>query len=208
MVVGSHGLRDYANWKRYRGGTAGRLWLDPDGSGEFRELLGELAGAKLCPSWLGDRLAFLADFEGHGNVYSVAADGSDLRRHTDHTHFYARALAGDGNRLIYQHAGQLWLLDDLAATSQPRQLEISLASPRAGRAVIELAAADHLGALTVDRTARASAVEVRGSIVWLTHRNGPARVVASTPGVRHRCPVILAGASDAGDKAEGCERRC
>jgi tricorn protease len=201
VVVGSGALRDYAQWKRYRGGTAGRLWLDPDGSGTFSELLPELAGPKVCPCWQGDRLAFLADFEGHGNVYSVAADGSDLRRHTDHSRFYARSLAGDGNRLAYQHAGELWLLDELSPTSAAQRLEISLASPRSGRAAVPLNAADHIGALTVDRTARASAVEIRGNIIWLTHRNGPARVVAGAPGVRHRSPVILAGA-DSGDSTD------
>lgn len=194
VVVGTGYLRDYALWKRYRGGTAGRLWLDADGSGEFGEFLAELAGPKTAPVWTGGRLAFLADVEGHGNVYSVAADGSDLRRHTDHDSFYARHLAGDGDRLVYQHAGQLWRLDSLAADSQPHRLELELGSSRSLRAIAPVKAADHLGDLVVDRTGRASAVEIRGNIVWLTHRNGPARVIAAAPGVRHRLPVVLAGA--------------
>ncbi|MGI8666466.1 MAG: S41 family peptidase [Jatrophihabitans sp.] len=193
LLVGSGSQRDYAYWKRYRGGTASRFWLSGEG-GEFTELLAELAGSKTHPVWVGDRLAFLADFEGHGNVYSVAADGTDLRRHTDHDSFYARQLAGDGHRLVYQHAGRLWLLDELSAGSQPRLLDITLASPRAGRARRRLAAGDQLGELSVDRTGRASAIEIRGTIVWLTHRNGPARTIAARPGVRYRLPVVLASA--------------
>ncbi|MDQ2955840.1 MAG: PDZ domain-containing protein [Actinomycetota bacterium] len=199
VVVGTGYLRDPAHWKRYRGGTAGRLWLDPAGSGEFAELLGDVVGPKHGATWVADRLAFIADFEGHGNVYSVAADGGDLRRHTDHQTYYARQLAGDGNRLAYQHAGGLWLLDGLAADSQPRQLDISLGSARAGRASRELSVPDQLGDYSVDRTARASVLEVRGNILWLTHRNGPARILASTPGVRHRLPVILASQSEEPD---------
>ncbi len=195
VVVGTGYLRDYALWKRYRGGAAGRLWLDAAGTGEFVELLAELAGPKTAPVWTGERLAFLADFEGHGNLYSVAADGSDLRRHTDHDSYYARQLAGDGDRLVYQHAGQLWRLDSLEPDSQPSRLELELGSSRSLRAVAAVKADDHLGALAVDRTGRASAIEIRGNIVWLTHRNGPARVIATTPGVRHRSPAVLAGAS-------------
>src|SRR2546422_1081259 len=86
-------------------------------------------------------------------------------------------------------AGQIWLLDEFNAASQPRQLEISLGSTRAGRQVRLVKAAEHLGHVSVDRTGRASAVEVRGNIVWLTHRNGPARTVAAADGVRHREPV-------------------
>lgn len=199
VVVGTGATQDYAHWKRYRGGTASRLWLDSDGSGQFTELLASIPGPKTAPTWIGDRLAFLSDFQGHGNVYSVAADGSDLRRHTDHDTFYARQLSGDGNRLIYRHAGDLWLLDSLAADSKPQQLDIWLGSPRAGRATAPVKVEDFLGDLSVDRTGRASALEVRGNIVWLTSRNGPARTVASVPGVRHRLPVVLAP-SAAGDE--------
>jgi tricorn protease len=191
VVVGTGYLRDHSWWKRYRGGTAGRLWIDPDASGDFVEFLGQLEGPKTAPVWVGDRLAFLGDFEGHGNVYSVATDGTDLRRHTDHEDYYARQLSGDGNTLVYQTAGRLWTLDNLDAASRPAPLEISLGSTRSGRGVRLLKAAEHLGTISVDRTGRASSVEVRGNVVWLTHRNGPARTVAAMDGVRHRLPVVL-----------------
>jgi tricorn protease len=204
-VVGTGSLQDHAHWKRYRGGTAGRLWQASAGSGNFTELLAEYAGPKTSPVWTAGRLAFLADFEGHGNVYSVDADGTDLRRHTDHESFYARQLAGDGHRLSYQHAGEIWLLDDLRVDSSPRRLPITLGSARSGRARKPIVAAENLGALRVDHSGRASVVEVRGNLVWLAHRNGPARIVAGTPGVRCRLPVVLGSSVGYVSSAEGAD---
>jgi tricorn protease len=52
-------------------------------------------------------------------------------------------------------------------------------------------AAQHVDGISVDETGRASAVVVRGSLYWLTHRDGPARTIADTPGVRVRLPEML-----------------
>ncbi len=180
-----------ASWKRYRGGTAAAMWIDRTGSGEFDRYMTELGGQLEDPHFTGERVVFLSDHEGVGNVYSALPDGSDLRRHSDHDRFYARAAAGDGERTVYQCAGGLWLVDDLAADSQPRQIEVELGSPRTGRAPRMLRAEDELGAAAPDETGRASAVEVRGSIYWLTHREGPARWLGGGDGVRGRMPCVV-----------------
>ncbi|WP_435283047.1 S41 family peptidase [Streptomyces koelreuteriae] len=177
-----------ASWKRYRGGATGRLWLHGE------RLLAGLDGHLHSPMFVGGRIAFLSDHEGVGNLYSCACDGSDLRRHTDHDAFYARHASSDGTRVVYQCAGDLWLVDDLSPDSAPRRLDVRMGGPRAGRRPYQVAAAQHLDGISVDETGRASAVVVRGSLYWLTHRDGPARTLTDTPGVRVRMPEML-GAS-------------
>jgi tricorn protease len=183
--------RDPAMWKRYRGGTAGRLWIDSEGSGTFARLLPELDGQLTAPMWVGTRVAFLSDHEGVGNVYSVLPDGSDLRRHTDHDDYYARHATTDGQRVVYAAAGELWLLDDLAPGSQPRRLELRTGGPRAARTPAPVPVGKHLGEVAVDHTGRASAVEVRGTVQWVTHADGPVRALAAGSGVRARLPQLL-----------------
>ncbi|MFF0159810.1 S41 family peptidase [Streptomyces sp. NPDC005263] len=174
-----------ASWKRYRGGATGRLWLHGE------RILADLNGHLHSPLFVGDRIAFLSDHEGVGNLYSCAHDGSDLRRHTDHDAFYARHAASDGSRVVYQCGGDLWIVDDLAADSEPRRLDVRLSGPRAGRRPYQVPAAQHVDGVSVDETGRASAVVVRGSLYWLTHRDGPARTITDVPGVRVRLPEML-----------------
>ncbi|MFD8149731.1 MULTISPECIES: S41 family peptidase [unclassified Streptomyces] len=176
-----------ASWKRYRGGATGRLWLHGE------RLLDGLDGHLHSPMLVAGRIAFLSDHEGVGNLYSCAHDGSDLRRHTDHDSFYARHASSDGHRVVYQCAGDLWLVDDLSPDAVPRRLDVRLSGPRAGRRPYQVAAAQHVDGVAVDETGRASAVVVRGSLYWLTHRDGPARTLADTPGVRVRLPEMLGG---------------
>nr|WP_256096886.1 S41 family peptidase [Streptomyces agglomeratus] len=176
-----------AAWKRYRGGATGRLWL------HGKQLLPELDGHLDCPMFVNGRIAFLSDHEGVGNLYSCRYDGTDLRRHTDHDAFYARHASSDGARVVYQCAGDLWLVDDLSPGAKPRRLEVRLGGPRAGRRKYHVPAAANVDGLSVDTTGRASAVVVRGSLYWLTHRDGPARTITDVPGVRARLPQMLGG---------------
>jgi tricorn protease len=186
---------DPAMWKRYRGGTSGRLWLRPapaenGASPAFIRVLADLPGQFGSPMLIAGRLAFLSDHEGTGNLYSCALDGSDLRRHTDHEGFYARNASTDGQRVVYHCAGDIWLLEGLDDADGPRRLEFSLGAT-AGRAPRLISAEDHLGSLSCDHSGQASAIEVRGTVHWLTHRDGPARALSVVPGVRARLPRVL-----------------
>jgi tricorn protease len=197
LLNGTFG-RDPAVWKRYRGGTSGRLWVGAAGTGSerppaarFSRVLADLRGQFSSPMLVGGRLAFLSDHEGTGNVYSCALDGTDLRRHTDHDGFYARNAGTDGSRVVYHCAGDIWLLENLDAASGPSRVEINLGSPAAPRAPRLVSAEDHLAAISCDATGQASAVEVRGTVHWLTHRDGPARALSVVPGTRARMPRVL-----------------
>ncbi|MFE1307698.1 S41 family peptidase [Streptomyces sp. NPDC058755] len=184
--------REAAWWKRYRGGTAGKLWIDraaegEAGAGEFVRLHEELHGNIEYPVWVGDRIAFLSDHEGTGALYSSLADGSDLRRHTPLDGFYARHAASDGRRVVYCSAGELWLLDDLDG-AEPRRLDVRLGGARVDLQPHPVNASRWFDHATPDHTARGSAVAVRGAVHWVTHRSGPARALAAQPGVRARLP--------------------
>ncbi len=189
VVVGSVLSREPAWWKRYRGGTAGKLWLDNDGNGEFERLLPELDGNLADPMWVDGRIAFLSDHEGYGNLYSVLPNGKDLRRHTDHEDFYVRHAASDGKRIIFESAGELWMLPSLE--TDPERLDISLGSASQSRRPTLLNTTKHLGAAVPDYTGAASAVEAHGTIHWLRHKDGPSRVIEAAPGVRARLPRPL-----------------
>lgn len=186
VVLASVLSREPAWWKRYRGGAAGKLWIDADGNGEFERLAAELDGNLTDPMWVDGRIAFLSDHEGYGNLYSVLPNGSELRRHTDHEDFYVRHAATDGRRVIFESAGELWLLPDLG--SEAIKLEISLGSASQARRGAPLKPSKHLGDVVPDRTGGSSAVESHGTLHWLRHKDGPSRVLEATPGVRARLP--------------------
>ena len=53
-VIGRN-TADPARWKRYLGGTAGYLWVDSAGDGQFRRMK-ELQGNITSPMWIGARI--------------------------------------------------------------------------------------------------------------------------------------------------------
>ena len=152
---------DPARWKRYRGGRAGALWVDAEGSGAYRRL-SELAGNVTAPMWIGARLYFLGDGEGIGNLYSCRADGSDVRRHTDHDAFYARQAQSDGRRIVYTCGARLWLFDP--ASERTQELAIETPAHRTQSARRFVAAAEQLESFRLHPAGHSLAVIARGQL--------------------------------------------
>ncbi len=105
-VIGRN-IGNPAHWKQYRGGRTGEIWIEKE-DGSFEELV-DLTGNVSNPMWVQDRIYFLSDHEGIGNLYSVTPEGEDAKKHTDHDTFYARDASTDGERIVYRSGGNLYV---------------------------------------------------------------------------------------------------
>ena len=160
-VIGRN-TADPARWKRYRGGTAGHLWIDAEGAGTFRRM-SELKGNITSPMWIAGRIYHLSDFEGVGNLYSCRPDGSDLQRHTEHEDFYARHAQTDGTRIVYQCGAEIWLFDP--ATNSTVRVAVQTPSHQTQAARRFVPAADHLGGMRLHPAGHTIALDARGKLL-------------------------------------------
>jgi len=184
VVLGRNiNVREFSHQKRYRGGRVGHLWCDVSGDGEFQRLL-RLDGNIADPCWVGERIYFLSDHEGVGNIYSCTPFGEDVRRHTDHQDFYARHMSSDGQRLVYHAGADLYLFDP--ATGEVRHLEAELPSIRTQRNRKFVAAANYLDSYALHPKGYAVALTTRGKAFSMGNWEGPVLQHGELDGVRYR----------------------
>ena len=128
---------DPARWKRYKGGTAGDLWVDRDNTGTFSRLI-SLVGNPVWPMWVGERVYFLSDHEGVGNIYSVAVDGGDLRRHTNETEYFVRFPSTDGATIAFTAGARVGLLDTSDDTVTYPEIDVPSSEAQTARRFVEI----------------------------------------------------------------------
>jgi tricorn protease len=182
-VVLGRNTADPARWKRYRGGTAGDLWIDRKGTGTFRRLL-TLPGNLASPMWLGSRVWFLSDHEGIGNLYSTRPDGRDLQRHTDHGEYYARFAKTDGRCIVYQHAAEIWCHDPDTDTTD--RVDVDLRSPRVQRSRKFVSADRYLAGYALHPAGDTVALQTRGKLFTMPLWEENVRQHGRPDGVRYR----------------------
>lgn len=174
---------DTARWKRYRGGTAGVLWVDPNGTGEFQRLI-DLRGNLTSPLWVGDRTYFISDHEGVGNLYSCTPQGEDLQAHTHNCEYYVRNATTDGKRIVFQSGAELFIFDPASGEAQP--IAIDFHSPQVQRQRKFVEAGKYLEDYTLHPEGHTTLITCRGKSFWFGNWEGAVTQLGEPDGVRYR----------------------
>ncbi|MFC1586740.1 S41 family peptidase [Planctomycetota bacterium] len=180
-VIGRNAV-DPARWKRYRGGTAGDIWIDTAGKGNYKRLL-KLDGNLSRPLWIGKRIYFLSDHEGTGNLYSTLPNGKDLKRHTDQDKYYVRNPSTDGRNIVYHAGADIFVYN--VEKDRNRQIEIQYHSPRTQRNRKFVAAAKYLESCSLHPRGHLLALTSRGKIFHMGNWEGPVVQQGASDGIRY-----------------------
>lgn len=195
--------QDSSRWKRYRGGTTGHLWIDREGNGEYARFLDHIAGNIASPMWIAlaetataavddavddaqERIFFVSDHEGIGNLYSCTPLGSDLQRHTDHENYYVRNATTDGQRIVYHVGADLYTFE--IATGSEQLVAVQYHSPRVQRSRRFVSPIRYLDSARLHPKGKALAVTTRGKAFAFPNHDGPVLQFGKREGVRYRLP--------------------
>ncbi|MBD3674628.1 MAG: PD40 domain-containing protein [Planctomycetaceae bacterium] len=119
-------MKQSSSTKRYKGGTAQNLWKWVPGSQEAIPLTADYEGTSRSPMWCQGRCYFVSDRDDTMNLWSMNADGGDLRQHTRHDNFDVLEPSLGQGRIVYQHGADLRIYH--IADDTDRRVEIELVS--------------------------------------------------------------------------------
>lgn len=171
-----------SRWKRYRGGRIGQIWVDATGSGKFRRL--KLQGNLASPMWVENRIFFVSDQDGVGNIFSCRPDGKALRQHTRHRQFYVRDASTDGQSIVYQNGADIYRLE--LESGQSNCVEFHYPSPCVQLHRKFVSAARYLEDYSLNPDGSGLAVVSRGKVFTFGNWEGPVRQYGMPQGVRYR----------------------
>ncbi len=176
--------REPARWKRYRGGTAGQLWIDTDGDGDFKPFTPVQDSNFTTPMWIDDRIFFISDHEGVGNIYSCTTSAEDIKRHTHHETYYCRSAQTDGNQIVYHAGADLWVYDIENDTNN--QIDVDFRSPRIQKQRKFVNASRYLQEFTPSHDGRSLALTSRGKLFTMANWDGAVLQQGERNGTRYR----------------------
>lgn len=181
-VIGRNTTR-IERWKRYRGGTAGKIWIDDKGKGVFKEWPGTKGNIN-SPMWIDERIYFISDHQGFGNIYSIKPNGSDVTKHTNHKTYFCKHATTDGKTIIYINGADIYQLNIKANKSKNITFNFASANNQLQRKFVK--GDDYLQGYNIHPKGHSLVVNARGKGFEFGNWEGPIRLLENEKCLRQR----------------------
>ncbi len=176
--------REFATWKRYRGGTASDIWVGDPKKADYRKIT-TFDGNDAFPMWHAGSIYYLSDQGGTVDIWSIQPDGSGLERHTDFKDWDARwpSMAPDG-RIVFTLAADIQVFDP--KDDSVRKVSVDLPSDRVLTRVRYPDVGRYLTWFDLSPDGDRLAVTSRGEVFSIPVKDGVTLPVTRGSGARER----------------------
>ncbi len=176
--------REFATWKRYRGGMAQELWLGNLEACDYHKIT-DWPGTDNFPMWAPDGIYFLSDRAyGTLNLHKHDLKTNQVTPLTDYRDYDVRYPSLGPGQIVYQYAESLHLFD--LATKKSSKLEITIPSDLVKMRAGYINAAAHMGSFGLSPTGQRLSLETRGEIVNVPVKAGEPINLTRTSGSREK----------------------
>ncbi len=178
----------FNQWKHYRGGTCSRIWIyDVADRSVVQVPQPEGRCNDTDPMWLAGKLYFRSDRGGEFDLHSYDFASKKVERLTQHADFPIVSASAGGERIVYEQAGWLHLLDPAGAKST--QLGIAVAADRIETRPRFVKGEDYVRSGDISPSGSRAVLAFRGEIVTVPGEKGDPRNLTNTPGANERTPA-------------------
>ena len=174
-----------AEWRNYRGGQAGPIWLLDMDDFELEKLPWE-GSNDTDPVWLGEKVYFLSDRDWAANLWEFDPASGELTQLTHHREFDAKNLAAGGGVLVYECGGFIRVYDPAAGTDTQVSIRIGGDLPWV-RPHWE-SVGDQIRTFGLSPTGQRAVFEARGDIFPAPAESGDVRNLPPTPAAADPAP--------------------
>ncbi len=172
-------------WRNYRGGQAGPIWLLDMDDFDLEKIPDEGA-QNTDPVWLGEDVYFLSDRDLAVNLYRHATATGVTTQLTHHKVFDAKNLEVGGGVLVYEHGGYIRMFDPASGENSRVEIHVRGDLPWIRPHWEEVGS--QIRGFALSPTGKRAVFEARGDIFTVPADKGDVRNMTSSSGVADRAP--------------------
>jgi tricorn protease len=183
-IVYSPLFRDFRTWKRYQGGWAQDLFLFDLESETARNITDDPRTDR-DPMWIGDRIYFASDRDGHLNLYAYDVATESLTQITRSETWDVRWPSSDGqSRIVYELGGELQVLD--TTSGEDRKISITVPDDGVARRPSHYPAEKNIEDFSLSPKGERALFVARGDIFTAPIEKGPTRNLTNSSGAHDK----------------------
>ncbi len=176
-------MREFRNWKYYRGGMADDIWIYDPESQKVDNVTNNPA-QDIFPMWIGEEIFFLSDRDHTMNIFVYNTRTGQTEKVTDYTEYDVKFPSSNGTLIVYENGGYLYKLDP--KTRQTQKITITLASDNIYARKEMKHVAGNITAASLSPDGNRMAVTARGEVFDVPATKGVTRDITRTPGANDR----------------------